>query len=325
MVAIAVLALVATAILVVGGSLADAISSRAFLEVTPVPLDRADPKQRTVGRLVYRGGLDISFTDNRFGGLSSLIVVARGRSFLATSDRGFWVRGNLQYTTAGDLAGIAGLDVNAMQGPGQQWLTTMPWRDAESLAPIGGDSVVVGFEDAHRLWRYDSTTGEPQRVPPPRRIYRAPRNAGVEALASLPDNRLVAFSEGLATANGFEAWVQRTPGASLWEAFSYRPASGYKPTGAATLPDGNLVLVERRFPPFAARIVRIRSEDIVPGAVVAGEELAVLAGSITVDNFEGIDAVLGPDGETLIYLVTDDNYSVLQKTLLMVFELVETP
>ena len=38
---------------------------------------------------------------------------------------------------------------------------------------------------------------------------------------------------------------------------------------------------------------------------------------------EGIDARRGPDGETLIWLISDDNYSFLQRTLLLLFRLVE--
>lgn len=36
---------------------------------------------------------------------------------------------------------------------------------------------------------------------------------------------------------------------------------------------------------------------------------------------EGIAARLGPKGETLVYLLSDNNFSPLQQTLLMMFEL----
>jgi hypothetical protein len=36
---------------------------------------------------------------------------------------------------------------------------------------------------------------------------------------------------------------------------------------------------------------------------------------------EGIAVRSGPAGETLIYLLSDDNYSALQRTLLMMFEI----
>jgi hypothetical protein len=40
-----------------------------------------------------------------------------------------------------------------------------------------------------------------------------------------------------------------------------------------------------------------------------------------VDNFEGIAARRGPKGETLIYLISDNNFRSGQRTLLMMFAL----
>ena len=42
-----------------------------------------------------------------------------------------------------------------------------------------------------------------------------------------------------------------------------------------------------------------------------------------VDNMEGIDAHVTPEGETVLTLVSDDNFSLLQRTLLLQFTLVE--
>ena len=38
---------------------------------------------------------------------------------------------------------------------------------------------------------------------------------------------------------------------------------------------------------------------------------------------EGIDAHLTPEGDTVLTLVSDDNFSMLQRTLLLQFKLVE--
>jgi hypothetical protein len=61
----------------------------------------------------------------------------------------------------------------------------------------------------------------------------------------------------------------------------------------------------------------------VPGAVLEGQEIARLEGTLSVDNMEGIEALRSPDGKTLIYVVSDDNYSPIQTTLLMLFELMD--
>jgi hypothetical protein len=39
-----------------------------------------------------------------------------------------------------------------------------------------------------------------------------------------------------------------------------------------------------------------------------------------IDNMEGLAVRRGPKGETLLYILSDDNYSPLQRTLLLMFE-----
>jgi hypothetical protein len=42
-----------------------------------------------------------------------------------------------------------------------------------------------------------------------------------------------------------------------------------------------------------------------------------------IDNMEGIDAHITGDGETMLTMVSDDNFSMIQRTLLLQFALVE--
>jgi hypothetical protein len=87
------------------------------------------------------------------------------------------------------------------------------------------------------------------------------------------------------------------------------------------LPNGDALVLQRRFPPVGARVLRIDVTSIAPGATLEGEELARLEGAYAVDNMEGIAARTGPKGETLSYLLSDDNFNPLQQTLLLMFEL----
>ncbi len=70
------------------------------------------------------------------------------------------------------------------------------------------------------------------------------------------------------------------------------------------------------------RLKRVAAEGIRAGAVLAGETMAEFRPPLTVDNFEGVEARRGAKGETLIYLISDDNFNAEQRTLLMMFELV---
>ena len=44
---------------------------------------------------------------------------------------------------------------------------------------------------------------------------------------------------------------------------------------------------------------------------------------VSIDNFEGIVARRMPDGRIRLYLVSDDNFSKSQRTLMMVYDVAE--
>ncbi len=109
-------------------------------------------------------------------------------------------------------------------------------------------------------------------------------------------------------------------------ALSYAKEGAFTPTGAARLPDGDVIVLERRFTllgGLAARLLRLEAAALRPGAALGGRELARLGPPLSVDNMEGIATRRGPGGETLIYLISDDNFHPLQRTLLLMFELAE--
>ena len=57
--------------------------------------------------------------------------------------------------------------------------------------------------------------------------------------------------------------------------------------------------------------------------MLKGELLARFAPPLTVDNFEGLAVARDADGATLVYILSDDNFHFLQRTLLLLFRLGE--
>lgn len=131
-------------------------------------------------------------------------------------------------------------------------------------------------------------------------------------------------AEVLRDARGnIQAWIVGGPEAG---AFSIARHDDYNVSDAVFLPDGDLLTLERRFGlPFgiSARIRRIPAEDVRPGNVVDGPIIFAASLGNQIDNMEGIAVQQGPNGETLIALVSDNNLSALQRTLLLYFALVE--
>jgi hypothetical protein len=71
------------------------------------------------------------------------------------------------------------------------------------------------------------------------------------------------------------------------------------------------------------RIRRIALASVVPGAVVDGPAIFNADLGDEIDNMEGIDAHITPEGDTVLTMVSDDNFSMIQRTLLLQFTLVE--
>jgi hypothetical protein len=304
---------------------ADAVA----IQAAPVSLHPNELDRLSVGRLIYRGGLVLSAPDSRFGGLSDLSVTPDGRRFLAISDRGHWIEGDLLYDTQRRLAGLA----NGRLGPlgdfhGRQLKGLA--GDAEGLAVYPDGSLLVAYERRHRLWLYppsDPPFGRaPRVVPLPRRASAMPENGGMEALLRLSGGRLIALSEDLTEGRHHVGWIGD---GIVWEELRYRAAVDFKPTGMTQIPAdtrhaGDVLVLERRFTLLdgpGARVTLLRRSALRAGAVLEGEELAVIRQPLTVDNFEGIAAARGSRGETLVYLLSDDNFSFWQRTLLLMFEL----
>lgn len=286
----------------------------------PVPLDFGNAEVARVGALVYRGGLELVSEATDFGGFSGLLVSPDGEALNAVSDLGYLLSAEVRYDEAGRLRGLGEAAYALLPGLADRQAKT--GRDAEAISADPEGGFLVAFEHEHRLWRYGDATGDPVPVVAPAEITQALANSGMEAMTRLADGRLLVISEGLHRGDGVAAWVRGAEGGP-WQGLTYATAQGYQPTGAATLPNGDVLVVERRFPLISVRVRRVAAADIVPGATVEAEELARIEGSLAVDNFEAIDTRRGARGETLVYLMSDDNLNPLQKTYLLMFELAE--
>ena len=290
---------------------------------TPVPLDTADPTRAFAGDLEFLGGLRLRSPDPSFGGLSGLWVDPAGATLVAVTDQGAWLTATIVYSETGELAGLADAAIVPMRGIDDLPLLP-PWSDAESIA-VAGDDLYVAFERQNRLYRYGPPEAPwsrtPEWMPLPEEIAAGPRNGGMEAVTGLADGAVLAFAEEIRRGDGLAAWILRGDSA---ETLTLSAEGGYLPTGAATLAGGDVLLLERRFSllgGFAARLRRIAAADIVPGAVVSGREVATFVPPLTTDNFESVAAVPQADGGTLVFLLSDDNFSALQRTLLMLFRM----
>ncbi|AXJ95534.1 MULTISPECIES: esterase-like activity of phytase family protein [unclassified Sphingomonas] len=297
---------------------------------TRVALDPHDPARLRLGALTYMGGVGLRSLDPAFGGYSSLAV--DGEDFTLLSDGGNVVTFRMGADWHPRAIGFRNLPA----GPGIGW--DKRDRDTESMVrdPATGQSW-VGYENYNAIWRYAPGFARVEGHVEPRAMRDWPVNGGPESLARLPDGRFVTISEtGHVPASrwpGTRAARLKTRDALIFagdpiaggapEAFAYEPEGRFDPADAAALPNGDLVVLERDFRlpyRFHNRIARVPASAIRPGGMARGVTLAYLDAPLIHDNFEGI-AVTREGRATMLWIVSDDNQSLLQRTLLLKFRI----
>ena len=70
-----------------------------------------------------------------------------------------------------------------------------------------------------------------------------------------------------------------------------------------------------------SRLVLVAADQFKPDAVVRGTELAIIARPYTIEKYDGLSVTRGRRGETLIWLISDDDFNPLQRNLLLQLEL----
>ena len=332
----------AAAVLAIGPALADKPSSvldqptRTTITAIPIDFDRDHPEHKEFGKLVFRGGLNLFTNSSYFGGYSALAIDPSGKSLLAISDAGSWLKATIDYDGR-KLKGLSGAVLGPILGKDGKPLLEDADRDSEGMTLIDGNTeagtAYVSFERNHRILRYPFTAesfGPPDgTVPLPPESKRMDANRGIEALAEIRTGKLtstlVAFSERLLDKNGnLQGWLIGGPAPGP---IALKRIGGFDLTDASPLPGGGIVVLERRFrysEGVKMRIRRIPETELKGGSLIQGETLLEADDSLNIDNMEGIAAHRSPTGEIIITLISDDNFSPLQRTLLMQFALPET-
>lgn len=295
----------------------------APLQVTAerIDLNPHMPEERSFGALVFLSGFTLTSPDRRFGGLSGLALDPTGTRLYAVSDRGYGVSARLVHDASGQLKALSAWDIQPLRAP-QGGRVTRLQRDAEALVRDQDGSFVIAFEHLHRLWRYPHFAAKPQPLPMPRALAHAPANGGLESIARLPNGQWLLLTERFTNQDGtHKGWLQTH---NQFAPLSYVAAHGYVPTDLATLANGDVLVLERRYRPLlgiATRLRRVPGTSIRLSARLKGTILLQLKPPLAIDNFEGLAVHDDEQGGTMLYMVSDDNYNALQRTLLLQFRL----
>jgi hypothetical protein len=284
------------------------------------------------GHLRFLGGLSLSSPNPLFGAWSGLDFSADGR-LVSIADTGQWLTARI-VETDGKLTGLSDTEMGVMLGLDGKPPADKVSTDAESVrlaTSDGKETAFVSFEQTPAVRAYagpDFSADTPTRLPLPDFVNHLPANRGLEGLAISPangplgDTMVLTAERALDASKNHRAFVLSGP---MRGTFKIRRSDDYDISDAAFLPNGDLLILERRFSfsgGFGMRIRQIAGSDIRPNATVDGKVLIDAGDHYQIDNMEGLAVTQSPSGETLLTVISDDNHTFLQRTLLLRFAIV---
>ncbi|MDF3917950.1 esterase-like activity of phytase family protein [Salinicola salarius] len=265
------------------------------------------------------------------GGLSGLGWDEDEAMLFLISDRGWLHRARLTFDGSGELRDYEPLDTYPLRGEDGAILASAE-SDAEALTlenandgVRGNTQLVIGFEgvmtdngEGGARWQRFLPSGIASApANRPEGLSGIQANGGLEAIALLPGHALVGGIE-----NPPDDWPEKvTRLFTLDDRQAWRYSLADNANSALTAMeslDGDLLTLERAYTPPASIVIRLRRAHLDDDGGVEVSELARLSSSNgwSVDNFEGLTHI----GEHRYLMVSDDNFSLRQRTLLTCFE-----
>lgn len=310
------------------------VSARPIVAFHP-----SEPSRRRFGDLEFLGGLALTSRTPDFQSLSALLSGDSGRELISVSDEGMWIGFRLKTDAAGRPLSVENVRIAPLLDDEGRPFRTKWERDAESLAfrrTATGSELLVGYEGRHRVASYALTGDDPTSAfdapgrPAagiPREIRNLRGNRGLEGLAVAPPKTPLAGSLLLVAEEprpgeaDQPVWIVGGPRPGL---FHLARRDHFANTDAAFLPDGDLLVLQRRFGlriGLGMRLVRVPAAEIRPGRTIVPKILLEADWSWEIDNMEGLAVDTAPDGSTILTLVSDDNGNWFQRTVLLRFRL----
>jgi len=293
-----------------------------------IPNFKVGSDQTRFGGFEFVGGLELSSSSAALGAMSAIRLSEDRARFLGVMDTGSWYAGRFERDQNGVLTGIADFSVSSLLDADGA-ASDQKWRvDAEGLA-LRGDEVLVSFERQSRVDIYPAkapgssrpTGSLPVLIP----LKEIRNNRGLEAIMVAPEasplaGEVVVVTEKSLNASGdIFAAILTGPSKGV---FFVKRHSPYDVTDGDFLPNGDLLLLERRFSiaeGIGMRIRRIDGSRLGPGNLVDGPVVLEANFGDQIDNMEGLDVSTDDKGQIFVTLVSDDNHSILQRNLVLEF------
>jgi len=252
--------------------------------------------------------------DSAFGGLSALIMAPDGQTLIAGGDRGILVEARIMRDTSDQITDVDLTALAPVRMQRNRPLTRFR-SDFEALTRAQNGDLFTAFEGYTRIERLKAPGALPAATHKWDRFTQIFGNQGYEALATLPDGRVIAIRETYDTPGPAPSVLYD---GDVWTNGPDIPVSpDFAITGADVGPDGCLYVVERRFTirtGFSFRLLRLWGG---PGSWQ--EQLLYASAPADLGNAEAVSAWQDAAGNIVLTLLTDDGFLPFTPTRVMEF------
>ena len=287
----------------------------------PVSFEQVSGPHASNGPLSVTGVWSVTSRHRMDGGYSALEIDGEG-GLLAASDAGGLLRISDAGTEqmAGRFASLASEGELDKRGADIEAMT----RDPET------GQYWIAYERSNAVERY-STELEAEARHRPQAIRHWRANSGSESFLRLSDGRFLAIGEvatprdsGRHEAVLFDSDPSEGAGVKAL-VFTLIITGGKRPVDAAQLPDGRILILLRSldsmFPPrFANALAFLDPDQIEEGATVSLGRQFALPEALPTENYEGMAVEEMARGKTRLWLISDNNFSSLQRSLLVALD-----
>ncbi len=279
-------------------------------------------------KVTIMGAVELRSTDDDFGGLSALVMLADKQKTYLLTDRAYLI-------VADSVINPETLAIecfnNALIRPLRGRSTNpLVWHDADSEGmsiDADGKKILVSFERHHRVVTYNPREEKllPHKQYDAFDVKNLPFNESYESVLRLKDKSIIAFPERHEiqenVLTGFRLMPNEQQDAkTTLQNLHLRRYDGFWLTDLRQLSNGDFITLERSFNIFdgmALQMRHIKHDDFLSGETADGDIIFKMQSGDGVDNFEGLDIVPQDDGSYMMYVTSDNNFSALQKTLIM--------
>jgi hypothetical protein len=305
--------------------LGNSTPGQVAVEAVELAVDSSTPGTDLAPSLRITGAWRLTSADRRFGGYSAILPT--GDDLLLVSDNGHVLR----------LSGIS----RGMPSRGE--FIALPEScikgrkggigDAESIALTpDGTGLQIGIERSNAVCLFEPDDPDSGRLIKPEAMAGWKRNRGAESMATLPGEGTAIIGEGKLSRSGerpllwFEGDLSRDepPPHKL----RYLPPRGFKPADAEFLPDGRLLMLDRRSGVLSKRRSKLSVvEEFDPEAEgpVSGTRLGIIGKGPLAANYEGMAVSARDEDGLVIWLIADGGSSSAGGTMLLRLEWREEP